>query len=204
LLSDLSQLGLGAGASVASGLRLYGTVAALGFLHRMGALHLPDALQVLAQTPILILSTTLFVVEFLADKIPLVDTVWDAVHTFIRVPAAAVLAFGLFQDVAEPWRAGAALLCGSIAFAAHGLKASTRLALNTSPEPFTNWAASLSEDALLGVLIWLAVAHPAVALVTALAVLATGLLLASWMYRGFKRLFARMRVGRRRPARQGL
>ncbi len=101
--SDLSQLGLGAGASVASGLRLYGTVAALGFLHRIGALHLPDRLQVLSQTPILVLTTTLFLVEFLADKIPVVDTVWDAVHTFIRVPAAAVLGFGIFQDVAEPW-----------------------------------------------------------------------------------------------------
>jgi hypothetical protein len=193
MLTDLSQLGLGAGASVASGLRLYGTVAALGFLHRMGALHLPGPLQVLAQTPILVLATTLFVVEFLADKIPLVDTVWDAVHMFIRVPAAAVLGFGLFQDVAEPWRAAAALLCGSIAFAAHGLKASTRLALNASPEPFTNWAASLSEDFLLGVLIWLAVAHPGVALVAAIAVLGAGLLLASWLYRSCKRLFVRAR-----------
>jgi hypothetical protein len=191
--TELSQLGLGAGASVASGLRLYGTVAALGFLHRMGALHLPDGLQVLAQTPILILATVLFLVEFLADKIPVVDTVWDTVHTFIRVPAAAVLGFGIFQDVAEPWRIGAALLCGSIAFSAHGLKAGTRLALNTSPEPFTNWAASLSEDLLLGVLIWLAVAHPAVALVTALAVLGAGVLLASWLYRSVKRLFARFR-----------
>jgi hypothetical protein len=191
MLSDLSQVGLGAGASVASGLRLYGTVAALGFLHRMGALSLPGPLQVLAQTPILVLATALFVVEFLADKIPVVDTVWDAVHTFIRVPAAAVLGFGLFADVAEPWRAGAALLCGSIAFAAHGLKAGTRLALNASPEPFTNWTASLSEDFLLGVLIWLAVAHPAVALVAAFAVLAAGLLLASCLFRSVKRLFAR-------------
>ena len=189
--SDLSQLGLGAGASVASGLRLYGTVAALGFLHRMGALSLPGRLQVLAKTPILVLATALFVVEFLADKIPVVDTVWDAVHTFIRVPAAAVLGFGLFADVAEPWRAGAALICGSIAFAAHGLKAGTRLALNASPEPFTNWTASLSEDVLLGVLIWLAVAHPAVALVAALVVLTAGLLLASWVYRSIKRLFTR-------------
>ena len=191
MLSDLSQLGLAAGASVASGLRLYGTVAALGLLHRVGALRLPDHLQVLAQTPILVLATALFVVEFLADKIPVVDTVWDAVHTFIRVPAAAVLGFGLLQDVVEPWRTGAALVCGTIALSAHGLKAGTRLALNASPEPFTNWTASLSEDFLLGVLIWLAVAHPVVALVAALAVLGAGLLLASWVYRSVRRLFAR-------------
>jgi len=189
--SDLSQLGLGAGASVASGLRLYGTVAALGYLHRIGALHLPDRLQVLAQTPILVLSTALFLVEFLADKVPVVDTIWDAVHTFIRVPAAALLGFGLLADVEEPWRFGAALLCGSVALSAHGLKAGTRLALNASPEPFTNWAASFSEDLLLGVLIWLAVAHPGVALVAALAVLGAGLLLASWVYRSVKRLFVR-------------
>jgi uncharacterized protein DUF4126 len=194
--SDLSQLGLGAGASVASGLRLYGTVAALGFLHRVGALHLPDRLQVLALTPILVLTTTLFLVEFLADKIPVVDTVWDAVHTFIRIPAAAVLGFGIFQDVSEPWRTGAALLCGSIALSAHGLKAGTRLALNTSPEPFTNWAASLSEDLLLGVLVWLAVAHPAAALVAALAVLGAGVLLASWLFRSVKRLFVRPAPGK--------
>lgn len=203
-MSDLSQLGLAAGASVASGLRLYGTVAALGLLHRFGALRLPDHLQVLAQTPILVLATALFVVEFLADKIPVVDTVWDAVHTFIRVPAAAVLGFGLLQDVAEPWRTGAALLCGTIALSAHGLKAGTRLALNASPEPFTNWTASLSEDFLLGVLIWLAVAHPVVALVAALAVLGAGLLLASWVYRSVRRLFARLfRVEAATPGSRG-
>src|SRR4029077_17643068 len=108
-----------------------------------------------------------------------------------RVPAAAVLGFGLFANVAEPWRAGAALVCGSVAVAAHGLKAGTRLALNTSPEPFTNWTASLSEDFLLGVLIWLAGRHPGVALGAAIVVLIAGLLLASWVYRSVKRLFMR-------------
>lgn len=192
MTSDPSPLGFAAGTAVASGLRLYGTVAALGFLHRIGALQLPGRLEVLAQTPILVLATVLFVVEFLADKVPVVDTVWDAVHTFIRVPAAAVLAFAALGDVAEPWRTGAALLCGSIALSAHALKASTRLALNTSPEPFTNWGASFSEDLLLGVLVWLVVAHPGAALILGLAVLGAGLLLASWLYRGIKRLFGRL------------
>ena len=196
-MTDLSQLGLAAGSSVASGFRLYGTVAALGFLHRVGALHLPDHLQVLAKTPILVLATALFVVEFLADKVPVVDTVWDAVHTFIRVPAAAALGFGLLYGVAEPWRTGAALLCGTIALSAHGLKAGTRLALNTSPEPFTNWAASFSEDIRLGVLVWLVVAHPVAALGVGLLVLLVGVLLASWVYRSVKGLFARRFRGRR-------
>ncbi len=186
----LAQLGFASGTAVASGLRLYGTVAALGFLHRVGALHLPGRLEVLAQTPVLVVATVLFVVEFLADKIPVVDTIWDAIHTFIRIPAAGVLGFAALSDVAEPWRTIAALLCGTIALSAHGLKASTRLSLNASPEPFTNWAASLSEDLLLALLIWLVLRHPAIALAAGLAVLALGLLLMSWLYRGLKRLFS--------------
>jgi hypothetical protein len=186
---DLSQIGFVAGTAVASGLRLYGTVAGLGFLHRIGALQLPGPLEVLAQTPVLVLATVLYVVEFIADKVPIVDTVWDAVHTFIRVPAAAVLGFAVLNDVAEPWRAVAALLSGTIALSTHGLKAGTRLALNTSPEPFTNWAASLSEDLLLGFLLFLVVKHPVIAIVAAAVTVVVALLLASWVVRSLRRLF---------------
>lgn len=191
---NLAELGLAAGGAAASGLRLYGTVAALGFLQRIGAVHLPGRLDVLGSTPILVLATFLFVVEFLADKIPVVDTVWDAVHTFIRVPAAAVLGFAALSDVGEPWRTGAALLCGTIAFSAHGLKAGTRVALNASPEPFTNWTASLSEDVLVAGLVWMIVSHPAIALAIGIAFLAAGILFAAWMYRAVKKLFARPRA----------
>jgi hypothetical protein len=186
---NLPELGLAAGVATASGLRLYATVAALGFLHRIGALRLPSGLEVLAQTPVIVLAAILFAVEFLADKIPIVDTVWDAVHTFIRIPAAAVLGFAALSDVAEPWRTGAALLCGTIAFSAHGVKAGTRLALNASPEPVTNWAASLTEDVFVAGLIWVIVSHPAAALAIGLTCLAVGLVLASWVYRSVKRLF---------------
>ena len=144
----------------------------------------------LAQTPILVLACALFLVEFLADKIPAVDSVWDAIHTFIRIPAAGVLGFAALSDVAEPWRMAAALLCGTIALSTHGLKASARLALNASPEPFTNWAASLSEDALLVVLIWLVVRHPLLALLAGLLALMLGFLLLRWFSRSLKRLFA--------------
>lgn len=191
---DLPELGLAAGGAAASGLRLYGTVAALGILQRAGAMHLPGKLEVLGQTPILVLSCSLFLVEFLADKIPIVDTVWDAVHTFIRIPAAAALGFAALGDLKEPWRMGAALLCGTIAFSAHGMKAGTRLALNASPEPFSNWAASLSEDVLVAVLIWIVVAHPAVALAVGAAFLVAGVFLASWLYRAITGLFARPRA----------
>src|SRR5262249_21190692 len=187
-------LAVAAGGAAASGLRLYGTVAALGFLQRIGAVHLPGRLEVLGSTPILVLASVLFLVEFLADKIPVVDTVWDAIHTFVRVPAAAVLGFGALSDVAEPWRTGAALLCGTIAFSAHGVKAGTRLAINASPEPFTNWTASISEDVLVAFLIWMIVSYPAVALAIGLAFLVVGILFASLVYRAVRRLFSRPRA----------
>lgn len=178
-----------AGTSVASGLRVYGTVAGLGFLHRIGALHLPGRLEVLAQTPVLVLATFLYVVEFVADKVPVVDTAWDAVHTFVRVPAAAVLGFAVLNDVAEPWRTVAALLSGTIALSTHGLKAGTRVALNASPEPFTNWIASFSEDLFLGILLFLVVKYPIAALVVAILAVVAAALLASWVVRGIRKLF---------------
>jgi uncharacterized protein DUF4126 len=189
--SLLPQIGLAAGAAVASGLRLYGTVAALGLLHRLGALQLPAGLEVLSQLPIIILASALYVIEFVADKIPAVDTVWDAVHTFIRAPAAAVLGFAAFSNVQESWRIAAALLCGTIALSSHGIKASTRLAINASPEPFSNWAASFGEDLAVGVLLWLVVAHPVAALVVAGVVVVVAALLATWIVRMLRRLFTR-------------
>ena len=192
--SLLPQIGLAAGAATASGLRLYGTVAALGLLHRLGALHLPPGLEVLSQVPIIVLASSLYVVEFIADKIPAVDTVWDAVHTFIRAPAAAVLGFAAFSNVSESWRIAAALLCGTIALSSHGIKASTRLAINASPEPFSNWAASFSEDVFVVVLLWLAVKHPLAAAVIAAIVLLAAILLAAWIVRMLKRLFSRRPV----------
>jgi len=188
--SLLPQIGLAAGAATASGLRLYGTVAALGLLHRLGALQLPAGLEVLSQLPIIILASALYVVEFVADKIPAVDTVWDAVHTFIRAPAAAVLGFAAFSNVQESWRIAAALLCGTIALSSHGIKASTRLAINASPEPFSNWAASFSEDLIVGVLMWLVVSHPVAALVVAGLVVVAAALLTTWILRMLRRLFS--------------
>jgi hypothetical protein len=187
----LAKIGLAAGAAVASGLRLYGTVAALGFLHRAGIVHLPAGLEVLATTPVIVLAAALYVIEFVADKIPAVDTVWDAIHTFVRAPAAAVLSFAAFGEVQEPWRTVAALLCGTLALSSHGLKASSRLAINASPEPFSNWAASFGEDVFVAVLLWLAVKHPMAAAVVAGVVLVLAVVLAAWIYRMLKRLFSR-------------
>jgi uncharacterized protein DUF4126 len=131
------------------------------------------------------LAATLYVAEFIADKIPAFDTLWDAVHTFIRIPAGAVLAFALLSDLHEPWRTAAALLGGAVALSAHG----ARLMVNASPEPFTNWGLSFSEELLVVGVLWLVVAHPLLALAAALGLLVLGVVAAGWILRAWRRLF---------------
>jgi len=185
----LGELGVASGAAAASGLRLYGTVAALGILHHLGVLQLPDGLAVLGHPAIIGLAATLYVVEFVADKVPVFDSVWDAIHTFIRIPAAAVLSFAMLHDVQEPWRTAAALVGGAVALSAHGLKASARLAANASPEPFSNWGLSFSEELAVVSMLWLAVAHPLAALAVGLALIACAILAAGWIGRALGRFF---------------
>jgi hypothetical protein len=187
----LPELGVASGAAAASGLRLYGTIAALGLLQHFGVLQLPGRLEVLGHPVIIGLAVILYVAEFVADKVPVFDSIWDAIHTFIRIPAGAVLAFGLLHDVQEPWRTAAALLGGAVALSAHGLKASARLAANASPEPISNWGLSFSEElAVVGVL-WLAVAHPLAAVVVGIILLVCAVLAAGWIIRALRRLFGR-------------
>lgn len=159
-MNPLETLGFALGTSFASGLNLYATVAAAGLFQRLGLVELPPSLHILAHPLVLGIAGTLFVIEFIADKIPLVDSAWDAVHTFIRPPAAMLLAYSSFGAVPETWKLGAALLAGSVALTSHGAKASARAAANTSPEPFSNWLLSLGEDAIAITLAWLASTHP--------------------------------------------
>ncbi len=196
--SDVSVglIGLLLGAAVASGLRLYATVAVLGFLGRSGVIALPGGLAVLASPWVIVVASSLYLVEFLADKIPIVDSVWDLVHTFIRVPAAALLAWAGVSELPEQWRILAALVCGGVALSAHGLKASTRAVINTSPEPVTNWAASLAEDGLTAILLFLAVKHPLAAALVAGAVVVLAVLLVTWMARTVRRFLASRRAAR--------
>src|SRR5579862_6851397 len=177
-MNPVEILGLALGAGFSSGLNIYATVATLGLLQRFGLVHLPPSLQVLSHPWVLGIAIALYAVEFLADKIPYVDTVWDAVHTFIRPPAAAVLAYSAAGAAPAEWRWGAALLAGGVALASHGTKASTRAAVNTSPEPFSNWILSFGEDLLAVWLTWMANAHPvaAIMIVIALVVLSAFLL----------------------------
>src|SRR5690606_16265591 len=160
-MDPLQTLGFALGTSFASGLNLYLTMATAGLFQRLGIVELPASLQILSHPAVIGISVTLFLIEFIADKVPLVDSAWDAVHTFIRPPAAMVLAYASFGgDVPEIWKIGAGLLGGSVALTSHGAKASTRAAANASPEPFSNWLLSFGEDMLAVFLSWLAATHP--------------------------------------------
>lgn len=192
-MNPLATLGLALGAGFSSGLNLYATVATLGLLERFGVIHLPPSLHGLAHPAVVILAVVLYAVEFIADKVPYVDTIWDAVHTFIRPPAAAVLAYAAVGAAPAEWRWLAALLAGGVALTSHGTKASTRAAVNTIPEPLSNWALSLGEDVLAVWLTWMATAHPYVTtfLVIALVGLCAFLLFHLFRFarRAFRRLF---------------
>src|SRR6185437_1461040 len=184
-MSPLETLGFALGTSFASGLNLYATVAAAGLFQRFGIVQLPDSLQVLSHPIVLGIAIALFVIEFIADKIPYVDTVWDAVHTFIRPPAAAVLSYSAFAgQVPAQWQVAAALVAGGVALTSHGAKASTRAAANMSPEPLSNWILSLVEDAVAVFLAWMAGAHPLItaAVVVILVIVAV---LVIWKLFGF-------------------
>ena len=167
---DTTQLfAIAAALGWASGLRLYSVVFLTGLAGHLGWVSLPSGLQVLQQPLLLWASGAMLAVEFLADKVPWVDSLWDGVHTFIRIPAGAALAYGVFGADQATWATVAALLGGTLAATAHTAKATTRAAANTSPEPFSNIALSLAGDALVPGMLWLSWEHP-VAFFFALAV----------------------------------
>ncbi|MEP7043747.1 MAG: DUF4126 domain-containing protein [Dokdonella sp.] len=168
-MDSLSQLALAGGLAWASGIRLYATVLIVGLLGRYGYLHLPDQLLVLQHSWVLIAAGVMAVGEFLADKLPGFDSIWDALHTFIRIPAGAFLAWGAMGDATPAAQMAAALVGGLITSGTHLAKSGGRAAINTSPEPFTNWTASAGEDGLVLGGLFLAIQHPAVFLL-ALAV----------------------------------
>jgi hypothetical protein len=199
-MSPLDTLGFALGTSFASGLNVYATVAAAGLFQRFGVIQLPDNLQVLASPFVMGIAITLFLIEFVADKIPYVDTAWDAVHTFIRPPAAALISYSAFGSVPEEWKVGAALLAGGVALTSHGAKATARAAANTSPEPVSNWTLSFLEDGLAVFLAWLAAAHPILTAVVVVVLVILAVLLI-WKLFGYLRLMGdRIRRWKARPA----
>jgi hypothetical protein len=186
-MSPLETLGFALGTSFASGLNLYATVAAAGLFQRFGLIQLPDNLQVLASPFVMGVAIILFLIEFIADKIPYVDSAWDAVHTFIRPPAAALISYSAFGQVSEEWKLTAALLAGGVALTSHGAKATTRAAANTSPEPVSNWTLSFLEDGLAVFLAWMAAAHPILTAVIVVVLVILAVLLI-WKLFGYLRV----------------
>jgi hypothetical protein len=136
---------------------------------------------------VLCIACLLYLVEFLADKVPYIDSVWQAIHTFISPPAAALLAFSATAAAPEAWRWGAALLAGSIALTSHGTKASARAAANMSPEPASNWALSFGEDVLSVWLTWFATAHPTAAIIVVVVLITISLFLLYHLFRFLRR-----------------
>ena len=189
-MPDLTTLGALAGLAFVSGMRLYSAVLALGLGLRFGAIHMPPSLahlDVLASTPVLIIAGVLYVIEFVADKVPWVDSLWDTVHTFIRPLGAALLGFAAVGDVDPVVKMGAFLLSGSIALSSHSAKAGTRLVVNHVPEPFSNIGLSLAEDGFVLAGVWLAIRHPVITLVIVLVLVA----IIAWCIPKLLRLFRR-------------
>lgn len=175
------------GSAWLSGFNLYATVLTLGLLQRFHLVELPGDLGFLGNWWVIGIAGVLYVVEFLADKIPWVDSVWDAIHTFIRVPAGAVLAASAFAHFSPVVRLAALLAGGSLALGSHGTKATIRATANTSPEPFSNIFLSITEDIFTVGLAALAAFHPVVVLVIVLVFLILLIWLGPKVYRALRR-----------------
>lgn len=181
------------GAGFASGLNVYATVATLGVLSRLQIFDLPPALHSLSSWPVIIAAGLLFALEFIADKIPLFDLLWNALHTFIRVPIAVLLAYGATQNLSPAAQILATLVGGAIALAAHGGKTAVRAAVTPSPEPFSNMALSAGEDVVSISLTWFATQHPVIATAIVAALLLTIVFAMRFVFRALRNLFHRAR-----------
>lgn len=188
----VGAIALAMGAGWASGLNLYATLLMLGALGATGNVTLPPDLQVLTHPGVLAAAGFMYLVEFVADKTPGVDTGWDALHTFVRIPAGAILAAGAVGDVAAPMELAAAIVGGGLAAGSHAAKAGGRVVINTSPEPFSNWAASIAEDVAVIAGLWAALKHPVLFLVLLGAFLVLLVWLLPRLWRGIKGLAARI------------
>ena len=185
---DLTTLGFAMGSSWLSGINLYATVATLGLLERFHFVQLPGDLAFLSHPWVIATALALFAVEFIADKIPAVDSIWDMVHTFIRIPAGAILAVSAFAHFDPKVRLSALLIGGTLALSSHGTKTATRLTANMSPEPFSNILLSLFEDAFtIGMSVIMAI-HPIVIVI----IVAIGLITSIFMFRLIRRALRKL------------
>ncbi|MGE0449816.1 MAG: DUF4126 domain-containing protein [Vicinamibacterales bacterium] len=178
----------------ASGVNLYATIAVAGVCARYGLMELPEQFRGFGHPMVIGVAVAMYLVEFVADKVPWVDTLWDAVHTVIRPVGGALVAMAALGDTGPGTQAMAALLGGSVALTSHMAKAGTRAVANTSPEPFTNWGLSLAEDAFVIGLTWFAVEHPYAATAVALVLIALIVATASRVVKAVRRRFAGSKV----------
>jgi hypothetical protein len=198
---DLTQLvAIAAALGWASGLRLYAVVFLTGLAGWLGWVHLPGDLGVLASPIILGASGLMLFIEFFVDTIPGLDSVWDAIHTFVRIPAGAALAASVFGGDQASWVTAAALIGGTLAATSHAAKLTMRASANASPEPFSNIFLSLAGDSAVPGMLWLSWAHPVVALVVLAAVVVVSLVVVWVLWRFIARLMRRMRGGHVTPA----
>ncbi len=163
--SLISLIAITMGVGWASGINLYAAVLMLGLMSNLGHIQLPAELQVVADPMVLMAAGFMYCVEFFADKVPGVDTSWDGLHTFVRIPAGAMLAAAAVGDISPAVEIAAGLMGGTLAAGSHALKAGSRVMINTSPEPFSNWVASISEDLVVLGGLWAALYNPALFLV---------------------------------------
>ncbi len=191
LVQHVPELALAAALAWGAGIRLYLVVFIFGLASWLGYWELPEHLAVLAHPLVLFASGFMTAVELLADKLPLLDTAWDAMHTFIRIPAGAALAASVFGDSGAAVAMAAALLGGTLTATTHFSKAGTRATVNASPEPFSNVALSLAEDVLVAAGSWLAVNLPLLFLGILAVFLVGALLMLRWVIRGARRLLSR-------------
>jgi hypothetical protein len=198
-------LALSMGAAWGSGINLYATLLVLGYLSITGGVVLPPELQILANPLVIGAAGLMYCVEFFADKMPGVDTGWDAIHTFIRVPAGALLAAGAVGDIGPAAELAAAIAGGGLAAATHATKAGSRVLINSSPEPFSNWGASIGEDIAVIVGVWASLQHPELFIVFMVLFVILLIWLLPKLWCGIKQVFrflANLVSGKKEPVTQ--
>ncbi|MEE4314963.1 MAG: DUF4126 domain-containing protein [Desulfofustis sp.] len=190
----IATIALTMGAAWASGINLYATIGVLGLLGSSGNIVLPETLAVLQNPLVIGAAMLMYFVEFFADKTPGVDTGWDTIHTFIRIPAGVMLAAGAVGEVNPAIVVAAGILGGTISATSHTIKAGSRVLINTSPEPFTNWAASIAED--IGVIggLFVALHYPALFLVLLVLFIILSIWLIPKLWRGICLIFAKIKT----------
>jgi hypothetical protein len=190
---DITQtIALTMGVAWASGINLYAAIVMLGYLGSTGNIDLPPELQILTNPVIILAAGVMYCIEFFADKVPGVDTGWDLIQTFIRIPAGAALAAGAMGDVGAGTQLAAAVTGGTLATGSHLAKAGSRVLINTSPEPFTNWFASIGEDVAVIAGLWTALHHPLIFLLLLVLFIIAVAWLMPRIWRGIRRIFVKL------------